>query len=368
MKNTLILLISALCLFACTPSKYKIEGKVEAENLNGTTIFLKERINREWISIDSTIIENQKFIFNGVSDSAKIAYLAYEFPTDNKVRQSLVLENGNIHVSIDTTGFMTFEGTAQNKFLQTYQNEKNIIANKANNYYKELEDSDISEEKRLIINTEIDSINKKDVDTDKKYSIENVNTLVGTHIFINSFFSMTTNEKESIVSSMNDVTKKIKRIDEIIGDIAIEKSVSVGNHYTDFTLLDLSGDSISLSDFIGKNDYLLVDFWASWCGPCIKSLPEMKQLYNKYKGEHFDILGVSLDENKEAWVGAIKSHGLTWNHISDLKGWKCEGSRTYAVNSIPCTVIINKEGLIVGRNLSFMDIEKIITKKETAKR
>ncbi|NDP20774.1 MAG: AhpC/TSA family protein [Paludibacter sp.] len=368
MKNVLIITISVLCLFACTSSKYEIEGKVEAESLNGTTIFLKERINRIWISIDSAVIENHKFIFNGVSDSAKIIHLAYEFPTDNRVRQALVLENGNIKVSIDTTGFMTFEGTAQNDLLQTYQIEKNIIANKANEFYKALEDSSISEEKRLIITKEIDSLNKKDINIDKKYAIENVNTLVGTHIFMNSFFGMTTAEKESIVSSMNDETIKVKRITEIIGDIATEKRVAVGSMYTDFTLPNLSGDSISLSGFVGKSDYLLIDFWASWCGPCIKSLPEMKYLFNKYKGERFNILGVSLDENKEAWVGAINSHELIWNHISDLKGWKCEGSRTYAVNSIPCTVLINKEGIIVGRNLSISEIEKIINKKETAKR
>lgn len=368
MKNLLIIFISILCLYSCTSKEYTIEGKVDNEALNGTTIFLKERINRVWTSIDSTVIENQKFIFKGVSDSAKIAYIAYEFPTDNRVRQPFVLENGKLTVSIDTTGFMVFEGTDQNDLLQNYQNVKVAILNKAEVFYKEQNDSSTSVEKRLNIVKELDSLNKQEIQTDIKYSIENVNTLVGTHIFMNSFFGMTTAEKESIVTLMNDETKKVKRISEIIADIETEKKVEVGSMYTDFTLANLSGDSVSLSDFVGKSDYLLIDFWASWCGPCIQSFPELKNLYSNYKGVRFDILGVSLDENKEAWMGAVKAHGLTWNHITDLKGWKCEGSRTYAVNSIPNTVLINKEGRIEGRNLSFIEIEKILNKKETSKR
>lgn len=367
MKNLLIIFISILYFYSCTPKEYTIEGNVNNEALNGTTIFLKERINRVWTSIDSTVIENQKFIFKGVSDSAKIAYIAYEFPADNRVRQPFVLENGKLTVSIDTTGFMIFKGTVQNDLLQTYQNEKIVISKKAEEYYKEQSDSSTSVEKRLSISKKLENLNKQEIQKDIKYSIENVNTLVGTHIFMNSFFGMTTAEKESIVTLMNNETKKIKRISEIIADIETEKRVAVGSMYTDFTLPNLSGDSISLSDFVGKSDYLLIDFWASWCGPCIQSLPELKALYNNYKGARFDIVGVSLDENKEAWIGAIKAHELTWNHISDLRGWKCEGSRTYAVNSIPNTVLIDKEGKIVGRNLSFTEMEKILNKKETSK-
>lgn len=367
MKNLLIIFISILCFYSCTPKGYTIEGKVNNKALNGTTIFLKERINRVWTSIDSTVIENQKFIFKGVSDSAKIAYIAYEFPTENRIRQPFILKNGQLTVSIDTTNFMIFDGTDQNDLLQTYQNVKITFSNKAEELFKEQNDSSNSVEKRLSITKELESLNKEEIQLDIKYSTENVNTLVGTHIFMNSFFAITTAEKESIVALMNDETKKVRRISEIIGDLATEKRVAVGSMYTDFTLANFSGDSISLSDFVGKSDYILIDFWASWCGPCIQSFPELKKLYNNYKGVRFDILGVSLDENKEAWIGAIKSHELTWNHITDLRGWKCEGSRTYAVNSIPNTVLINKEGKIVGRNLSFIEIEKILNKKETSK-
>ena len=121
MKKIVFILFTALCIYSCTPSGYTIEGNVDNKALNGTKIFIKERINREWISLDSTIIKNEKFSFKGISDTAIIAYIAYTFPADNKVRQAFILENGKLTAGIDTTGFMTIRGTAQNNLLQTYR-------------------------------------------------------------------------------------------------------------------------------------------------------------------------------------------------------------------------------------------------------
>ena len=108
---------------------------------------------------------------------------------------------------------------------------------------------------------------------------------------------------------------------------------------------------------------VIIDFYASWCGPCMQFLPELQSFYTKYKGTRLEILGVSLDDNKEAWTGAVSEHKIEWKLISDLKGWKCEGSRAYAVNSIPSTVLIDKSGKIVGKNLSIPEMEKLLNEK-----
>lgn len=367
MKKILFILISALCIYACTPTDYAINGTVDNEALNGTTIFLKQRIDREWITIDSAVVSDMSFTFKGVCDTAKIAYLMYEFPKGNSVRQAFVLENGKISVAVDTTGFMTFAGTKQNELLQSYQNEKNVIYTAEEKNYNAQLDTTNTEDQRKSLEEEMKDLETKEISIDKKYSTDNINTLVGNHIFMNSFYAMSVPQKDSIVSLMNDETKNVKRISEIIQDLSTEKKVAVGQPYTDFRLPTLSGDSLSLSELVGKSDYLLVDFWASWCGPCIRSLPELKKLYEQYKGTRFQIVGVSLDDNKEAWAGAIQSHNLTWNHISDLKGWKNEGARAYAVNSIPCTVLIDKEGKIIGRNLSHSEIENFLKKNDDTK-
>lgn len=109
------------------------------------------------------------------------------------------------------------------------------------------------------------------------------------------------------------------------------------------------GQPYSLSKLRGK--YVLVDFWASWCGPCRRENPNVKLMYEKYKGKGFDILGVSLDREEGAWKKAIEQDGLIWHHISDLKGWSSEHARLYSVSSIPQTLLLDREGKIVQRNL-----------------
>jgi len=127
------------------------------------------------------------------------------------------------------------------------------------------------------------------------------------------------------------------------------ESVAVGQEAPDFTMNDTEGNAFSLSSLKGK--YVLVDFWASWCGPCRRENPNVVKLYSEFKDKGFDILGVSLDEKKDAWLKAIEDDQLAWNHVSDLKGWKNEAAQLYAVSSIPHTVLLDPEGKIIAKNL-----------------
>ena len=117
----------------------------------------------------------------------------------------------------------------------------------------------------------------------------------------------------------------------------------------DFTVYDIDGNSHRLSDFQGKP--VILNFWASWCGPCRQEMPEVKKIYEQYKDKGFDIVGVSLDNNKKAWVGAINKMELPWHHISDLKGWQCEGAAVYGINAIPATILYGPDGKVVAAGL-----------------
>jgi len=363
MKKILLILFVALCVWSCKNSDFTINGTVDNKALNGKSIFIKERVNREWIVLDSAVIENGKFSFKGVADTAKIAYLAYVYPTNNKVRQAFILENGKITAVIDTTGFMVIKGTEQNNVFQIYQDEKNALNMKVETFNKTHKDIVKTPEQEMAFAKELEKLNQEEVSIDKKFATEHVNTLVGTHVFMNSFYGMNLAEKEAIIGLMNVETKNVKRIQEIMADMEVEKKVAVGQQFTDFKLPTLTDGTLALSDLVGKTDYVLVDFWASWCGPCMQFLPELQAFYAKYKGTKLEILGVSLDDSKEALIGAVSAHKIEWKLVSDLKGWKCEGSRAYAVNSIPSTVLIDKSGKIAGKNLSIPNMEKFLNEK-----
>ena len=131
--------------------------------------------------------------------------------------------------------------------------------------------------------------------------------------------------------------------------MTVIKGVSIGGEAPNFSQKTPDGTDFGISDLRGK--VVLIDFWASWCGPCRKENPNVVNVYNKYKDKGFEIIGVSLDNNKDRWLKAIKDDGLTWHHVSDLRGWSNAVAKMYGVKSIPKTFLIDQEGKVLAKNL-----------------
>ncbi|MGN6266346.1 MAG: redoxin domain-containing protein [Ginsengibacter sp.] len=132
----------------------------------------------------------------------------------------------------------------------------------------------------------------------------------------------------------------------------IVRNVITGCMALSFSEADTSGNEISLSDFLGKEKFILLDFWASWCGPCRQSDPALKAVYNEYKERKFTIIGISLDQSKKRWKEAIRKDKLNWPQVSDLKYWKNKTAQAYYVRSIPSNFLLDINGKIVGKNLT----------------
>jgi peroxiredoxin len=133
------------------------------------------------------------------------------------------------------------------------------------------------------------------------------------------------------------------------------RSLMVGGTAPDFSQATPEGETLKLSELRGK--VVLLDFWASWCGPCRKENPNVVRVYEKYKDQGFEILGISLDSKRDRWLQAIEKDGLGWYHVSDLKGWQNEVAQTYGVHSIPHTILLDQEGRILARNLRGRSLE-----------
>ncbi len=138
-------------------------------------------------------------------------------------------------------------------------------------------------------------------------------------------------------------------VEELNYTVTAESTMRPGMPAPDFELSTPDGEKVKVSDYRGK--YLLLDFWASWCGPCRKENPKVRSLYEDFHEKGFDILGVSLDNNKDKWLQAIDEDGLKWKQVSDLKKWDAAPAKLYAVRSIPHTVLIDPEGKIIAVKL-----------------
>lgn len=166
---------------------------------------------------------------------------------------------------------------------------------------------------------------------------------------------LSTEAKTALVNEMMQEVRKQQMAQQQQTNTNSNAAVQVGKEAPNFTLDTPDGEAVSLSDLRGN--YVLIDFWASWCRPCRMENPNVVRVYNKYHEKGFEILGVSLDRTKAAWLQAIEKDGLTWMHVSDLKFWNSAAAQLYGVRGIPYTVLVDPEGNVIAQNLRGASLE-----------
>lgn len=189
------------------------------------------------------------------------------------------------------------------------------------------------------------------------YIEENINNPVGGHLLSSYYMNMPIDKVGELLQKMPETLVKGKVI-EVRNYVDVVMRTSPGQLFIDFAMPTPEGKTVKLSEEIKRNKMTLIDFWASWCGPCKAEMPHVIKAYEQFKDKGFGIVGVSLDDKAERWTKAIADWGMPWTHISDLKGWKCEGAALYGVHAIPASYLIGQDGKIIAVNLRGEDLSK----------
>lgn len=358
MKKVTYVLATAALLAACSGNQgYTVTGTVDGA-ADGEVVYLQQTQGRQWVKLDSAVIKNGQFTLEGRQDTAKVCYLTYKGQSEEGRGMDFFLENGEIKVQLAENS-KSATGTPNNDIYQAIRQQLTELNKQASAIYEAMGDSTLTEEQREAKVKDLDALEAQMAEATTNGISQNITNAVGIYLLKNNYYSMSVEELEPIVAQIPAALTD-EGIASIKDKVEKLKATAVGQKFTDFEMQAPDGKAVKLSDYVGKGKVVLVDFWASWCGPCRREMPNLVEAYKKYRNKGFEIVGVSLDRDAEAWKNGIEKLDITWPQMSDLKYWDCEGAKLYAVSSIPHTVLIDGEGIILARGLHGEELQEQI--------
>ena len=245
---------------------------------------------------------------------------------------------------------------------QKAQDSEALLEEIENQYSKAKEDGVLTAELEEKLNKEYDEQFESVKEAYTLFYRNNINTPLGEEIFSTSRWTRRLNQDqlERVLEKAGDTFKTTELYQQSSERLHNMKTSVPGNVYKDIISKDPDGNEIALSEYAGKGKYVLLDFWASWCPPCREEMPNLVNLYEKYKDKNFEIVAYSLDRTEEAWKNGIEKLNTTWPQMSDCEFWDSPAVKLYAVQSIPCTILIDPEGKIIERGLTGEELSKRI--------
>lgn len=367
MKKILLLLSVTALMVSCNKAgdnEYTITGTVTGVE-NGKTVILQkqdEEIMGKMIPVDTVKVENGKFEIKGTATEPSIHFLKIE---SKQGQIDFILENGDIKIAVDkdTLGKSKVTGTYNNEELNKFKTETQAIQKDIQKKAMAFEQANMEKmtmaqqtKDTAVINQlmkEYAKIQDPIIEKYYSYSEQNPKSFVSALITLSLFntpkpdFAKIQKIYDGLTSELKN-TKPGKAIKEKLDN---RLAVEIGKKAPDFSAKNPEGKTVSLKESLGK--VTIIDFWASWCGPCRQENPNVVALYNEFHDKGLNIIGVSLDREGEAesWKKAIEADKLTWTHVSNLKFWQDPIAKKYNITSIPATFILDASGKIVAKDL-----------------
>lgn len=349
----------------CSNGRYTIEGQTRLIP-DGTMLFLQKLTGQQFEIIDSAVVRNGAFSFKGDQAEPAIAILV---PRDEQASQYppllLALEPGTIEVTFDSVTYLS--GTPLNDRLQAYEAQRQTydshIQEITRLYLKDYLAGRLTDSTFTTLKRAFDQEQQGLEQLTRKYIVANTDNVTSVYLFLQNSFLFSPDEQRRLIANAATSFKRNPAIRKLSRMLSRLKNVAPDMPYTDLTLQTPSGTMASLSQYVGHGRYVLLDFWASWCPPCQRQTPYLKQLYRRYGNDRFSMVGISLDTDRDAWLSYVRENQMTWPQLGDPKGWDSDAILSYVIQGIPHFVLIAPDGTIVANNPSEEELNTLLASR-----
>ena len=341
--------VIAAFVIAAVPSMAQVKYAVSGTYIeNGKKVYLIDQLTNR--AIDSMVVADSKFSFSGTADKdALLAVIA------EKKRWATEFFNDGTPVSINLND-STLKGSPLNERLARLEVEQDLPQRRLNAKTAKMTEAEMKahqdeliDEMNKMFTEQIAFANK--VFKEERHSLIPV-AFAGYYFVDNGVEAYDELVKEQVTFASHPYLKKTRdEVEAMLKPKDSPKTAFIGQQFTDLEMADPDGKMHKISELVGEGRWVLVDFWASWCGPCRAEMPNVLEAYNKYHAKGFEVIGVSFDQKKEAWVKAVDQLKMPWLQISDLKGWQCAAVPIYKIDGIPDNILIDPQGKIIDRAL-----------------
>ncbi len=349
MKKFFVLLLM-VAFFACNQKQKGFEIKVDLKGAEGQ-VLLEKRGESQWVPVDTAEIINGVAVLKGQVDVPEDHYLSV---LGQRGKTIVFVENKDMTVqgNIDSLEQVVITGSeTHDEYLKVNDKIREIGEQYMELYNQAREAATSGDTTRATqLMQQVEDMYES-ANTMQEDFVRNNPASFATPYFLSRVqHGLDVEELDELVSNLDPQLNTVPSIVQLKKRLEKLRTVAVGQIAPDFTMNDPDGNPVRFSEVYAQNEYTLLDFWAAWCGPCRAENPNIVAVYNEYKDKGFSVFGVSLDREKDAWLKAIEDDNLTWLHVSDLAYWKNAAAQLYVVNSIPSSLIVDKNGKIVAKN------------------